>query len=58
MVDGGIATTTYYGATRLQSTISNVSTTALTPSAVYNLGIESGTWTPSIYSITPSSYTR
>lgn len=54
MVDGGVATTTYYGATKLRSTIANDDTTALTPGAVYDLGIDSGTWTPSV--INTSSY--
>lgn len=48
MIDGGVATTTYYSATKLQSTISNTDTVALTPGAVYDLGIKSGTWTPSV----------
>ena len=54
MVDGGVATTSYYGATKLQSTISNTDTVALTPGAVYDLGIASGSWTPSV--INTSSY--
>lgn len=48
MVDGGTATTTYYGVTKLRSTIANDDTTALTPGAVYDLGIDSGTWTPTV----------
>lgn len=48
MVDGGVATTSYYGATKLRNTIANDDTTALTPGAVYDLGIKSGTWTPSV----------
>ena len=45
MIDGGVATTTYYGATKLQSTISNTDTVALTPGAVYDF-VKYGTWTP------------
>lgn len=55
MVDGGTATTTYYGVTKLRNTIANDDTTALTPGAVYDLGIDSGTWTPSV--INASTYT-
>lgn len=55
MVDGGTATTTYYGVTKLRSTIANDDTTALTPGAVYDLGIDSGTWTPTV--INASTYT-
>ncbi len=45
LVDGGLATTSYYGVTKLQSTISNSSSTALTPLAIYNY-IEVDSWTP------------
>ena len=60
MVDGGTATTTYYGATKLQSTITNTDTVAATPGAVYDyinttMKIESGTWTPTV--IRAASYT-
>ena len=46
LVDGGVATTSTYGKTKLSSSVSSDSTTALTPSAVNDL-IEYGTWTPS-----------
>ena len=60
MIDGGTATTTYYGATKLQSTITNTDTVAATPGAVYDYinttkKIESGTWTPTV--IRAASYT-
>lgn len=52
MVDGGYATTTYYGKTKLQDYVSTSNTTALTPSAVNDL-IEYGTWTP-VCNVIPS----
>lgn len=48
MVDGGLATTSYYGKTKLTDIISDDSFTALTPRAVYDMGIESGPWTPTL----------
>lgn len=56
MVEGGVATTSYYGVTRLQSSITSASTTALTPSAVYDF-VKSGTWTPSVTGIKSSGAT-
>lgn len=47
MVNAAPATTTYYGITKLQSTISNTDTVALTPGAVYDF-VKQGTWTPTV----------
>lgn len=56
MINGYPASTTYYGVTKLQSTVSDTSSTALTPSAVYNF-VQSGTWTPSVTGIKSSGAT-
>lgn len=57
MVDGVTATTTYYGKTKLTNSIDNTTTTALTPKAVFDLGIQSGSWTPTLgQSAAVSSY--
>lgn len=56
MINGYPASTTYYGVTKLQSSISDTSSTALTPSAVYNF-VQSGTWTPSVTGIKSSGST-
>lgn len=57
MIDGLIADTNYYGKTKLSTTISPSDQLSLTPSAVYNLGIESGSWTPTLgQSAAVSSY--
>ena len=47
MVRGHAADTTYYGVTKLTNTISNSTTMALTPKAVYDF-VEEGTWTPTV----------
>lgn len=56
MVEGGRASTTYYGQVKLSSSIGTSSTTALTPSAV-NSFVQSGTWTPSVTGIKSSGST-
>ena len=56
MLKGGYATTTYYGITKLTSTIGTSTTLALTPSAV-NTFVKSGTWTPSVTGIKSSGAT-
>lgn len=56
MVEGGYATATYYGVTKLQTSIGTSTTTALTPSAV-NTFVKSGTWTPSVTGIKSSGAT-
>lgn len=45
IVDGGVATTSYWGATRLHDTVDSNTAYALTPNAVNKL-IEYGTWVP------------
>ena len=62
MVNAAPATTTYYGITKLQSTISNTDTVALTPGAVYDF-VKQGTWTPTVtgcssYSIRQGWYSK
>ena len=56
MINGLPATTSYYGVTKLQSTIDSTSSTALTPSAVNDF-VKSGTWTPSVTGVTAASLT-
>ena len=48
MVDGGVATVNEWGRTMLSDTIIDDNTVALTPSALYELAIESGTWEPTL----------
>ena len=55
MVDGGIATSSYYGVTKLSTSVGTSTTTALTPSAVNDL-IDYGAWTPTCNVI--SSYSQ
>lgn len=54
MVNAAPATTTYYGITKLQSTIDSSDSVAATPGAVQDYA-RYGTWTPSV--INASSYT-
>lgn len=54
MVEGGVATTSYYGVTKLADSVSASSATALTPSAVNDF-VKSGTWTPTVTGVTAAS---
>lgn len=56
MVEGGVATTSYYGVTKLADSVSASSATALTPSAVNDF-VKSGTWTPTVTGIKTSGAT-